>query len=81
MTGDFAFTPWGHMPHPAVTMESGEYKTITATSTEELDKKVSEAIRQGFRPYGSPYVVKKASGTLPAQNRLICQAVLASVVP
>ena len=33
-----------------------EYKTITAGATDELDKKVNESIRQGFQPFGNPYI-------------------------
>jgi hypothetical protein len=45
-------------------MTTGEYKTIIAGTTAELDKKVSEALRQGYKLYGSPYVVIQPTAQL-----------------
>ena len=51
-------------------MKTGEYKTLHADTPEELDQKVSEAIKQGYKPYGNPYFVSWGEG------KLFCQAVV-----
>lgn len=33
-----------------------EYTTVSATSSKELDVKVTELLKKGFEPYGSPYI-------------------------
>ena len=33
-----------------------EYRTVSAISTKELDFAVNRQLKQGFQPYGSPYV-------------------------
>jgi hypothetical protein len=48
-----------------------EYKTITADSFNELDKKVNESISQGFQPFVNPYVTD-------AGEFLACQAMVQS---
>lgn len=37
-------------------MNPKQYKTISAETAPELDRKVNEAIKDGFLPYGDPYV-------------------------
>jgi hypothetical protein len=34
----------------------GEYRTAHGNSVKELDAEVNELIKEGFQPYGSPYV-------------------------
>jgi hypothetical protein len=46
-----------------------QYKTITAHSFEDLDRKVNESINQGFQPFGDPYVTDVG-------EFLACQAVV-----
>ncbi len=46
-----------------------DYKTITASSFEDLDKKVTESIREGFQPFGNPYVTDVG-------EFLVCQAMV-----
>jgi len=37
-------------------MKISEYKTAVGKDIPELDKAVNELIRQGFQPFGSPYM-------------------------
>ncbi len=46
-----------------------EYITALASNIKDLDKKVNDLIKQGYQPYGSPYVTE---GT----EFLACQAMV-----
>jgi len=37
-------------------MKISEYKTAIGKDISELDKAVNELLRQGFQPFGSPYM-------------------------
>lgn len=54
--------------------EIGEYKTIIASKFEELDRKVNESIKQGFQPFGSPFVT--GTGEKYIDKFLACQAMV-----
>ena len=46
-----------------------EYFTAVDTDVKGLDKQVDSFVKDGFQPYGSPYVI-------PGEKVQICQAVV-----
>jgi hypothetical protein len=46
-----------------------EYFTAVDTDIKGLDKQMDSFVKDGFQPYGSPYVI-------PGENVQICQAVV-----
>jgi|HubBroStandDraft_1064217.scaffolds.fasta_scaffold1138477_1 hypothetical protein len=53
-------------------MKIESYQTATGEAPDELDDKVNALIKQGFQPYGSPYVAPKEEGF----GAPICQAMV-----
>jgi len=47
-----------------------QYKTIRHSDIMEFDRMVNEAVGEGFKPYGSPYVMPHG------KNTFICQAMV-----
>jgi hypothetical protein len=46
-----------------------EYFTAVDTDLKGLDKQVNSLVKDGYQPYGSPYVV-------PGEKTQICQAIV-----
>jgi hypothetical protein len=46
-----------------------EYFTAVDTDVKALDKQVNSLVKDGYQPYGSPYVV-------PGEKTRICQAIV-----
>jgi hypothetical protein len=46
-----------------------EYFTAVDTDVKSLDKQVNEFVKDGYQPYGDPYVV-------PGEKPQICQAIV-----
>jgi hypothetical protein len=46
-----------------------EYFTAVDSDTKGLDKQVNSMVKDGFQPYGAPYVV-------PGEKPQICQAIV-----
>jgi hypothetical protein len=56
-------------------MKIQSYKTVTADSLTELDKKVNALIEQGFQPFGTPYCPVSLQGS---EGCTICQTMVAA---
>ena len=46
-----------------------EYFTAIDTDTKALDKQVNNFVKDGFQPYGDPYVI-------PGEKSQVCQAIV-----
>ena len=54
-------------------MKIHDYKTVYGDTPFELDHYVQKSIKEGYQPFGSPYYIGAAVGSVSVQ---ICQAVV-----
>jgi hypothetical protein len=53
-------------------MKITEYKTVKTTANEkDLDDKVNFLIKEGFQPYGNPYILSRTPSMVQ-----VCQAMI-----